>query len=85
MTRKWTISGIKANYMSLKLFFLLLRLTPLHHLAMRGNLSMVNLLLDRQRLLPIWRLSKEPPGSVDATDHQVKPFLIKIVDNQDCV
>merc|ERR1711971_553966 len=46
------------------------RLTPLHHLAMRGNLTMVNLLLDRQRLIPIWKPNEGSSGSIDATDIQ---------------
>ena len=54
---------------------------------MRGNLSMVNLLLDRQRLIPIWKLNAPAgsSGSIDATDHQVKPFLIETVDHKKCV
>ena len=59
------------------LFFCFLRLTPLHHLAMRGNLPMITLLLDPQRLNPIWKSTDSGSfGSVDAMDIQVLLLLL---------
>ena len=83
MTQRWTISGEQIT--CLYSYQPVLRLTPLHHLAMRGNLTMVNLLLDRQRLIPIWKPNEGSYGSVDATDIQVRPFLIKTADQPKCV
>ena len=53
------------------LFFCFLRLTPLHHLAMRGNLPMITLLLDQ-----IKSTDSGSFGSVDATDIQVLLLLL---------
>ena len=64
------------------LFFCFLRLTPLHHLAMRGNLPMITLLLDpdRQRLIPIRKSTDSGSfGSVDATDIQVLLLLLLLL------
>ena len=49
------------------LFFCFLRLTPLHHLAMRGNLPMITLLLAGSF------------GSVDAMDIQVLLLLLLLL------
>ena len=49
------------------LFFCFLRLTPLHHLAMRGNLPMITLLLAGSF------------GSVDAMDIQVLLLLLMLL------
>ena len=44
---------------------------------------MVNLMLQRQRLIPMWKLNApESSANVDAPDHQVKSFLIETVDTK---